>query len=115
MIHHSFFCLMLINATPVPAIVAIPDTAAHDSTAGDHDLILDVVPEGMNWTSTENDTGDGVDWFTEPATGTGDTDPYRVTFLENTGETRSATITVSDDAAEADDEIITVTQQAAPV
>lgn len=115
MIHHAFFGLMLVNSTDVPAIVAIPDTATHDSTAGNHDLVLNVVPEGMNWTSVENDTGDGVGWFSEPAAGVGDEDPYSVVFLENVGEMRSATITVSDDAAEADDEIITVTQQAVPV
>ena len=114
MIHHAFFCLMLVNGTDVPAIVAIPDSATHDNTAGDHDLVLDVTPEDMDWTTVENDTGDGVGWFTRPGAGTGDDDPFRVAFDENLGGERSATITVSDDAGEADDEIITVTQQAAP-
>ena len=112
MIHHDFFNLMIQEIDEIPEIVATPDVASHDSNAGTHDLSINVTPDTIAWTSTENDTGDGVDWFTEPGSGTGDDAIYQVRFTANTGVERNATITISDDAAVADDEVISVTQQA---
>lgn len=80
---------------------------------------INVTPDGMSWTVTIEDTGQGTSWVgCVPASGTGDLiDPniYMIANEENTtGLARSANVRFSDNGSQAPDVVKVVTQEQNP-